>query len=47
MNNSNNNILKGVSLNVDFEKLTPEQKQEILAYIKFVKNKEESKNNKK
>lgn len=35
-----NDLLKDVSLSVDLDNLTPEQQNEILSYIEFIKNKE-------
>lgn len=38
-----NELLKDITLTVDIDKLPPDQQQEILSYIEFVKNKEKQK----
>ena len=39
-----NDLLKDVSLTLDFDKLPPEEQKEILSFIEFIKGKRNNKN---
>ena len=43
-NEHENEILKDISMDIDFKKLPPEQQEEVLSFIEFIKNKENNTN---